>query len=81
MVFWTIQNLKSKIQNHRFSSKGNEEKRDFFISFLTHFFREVSLIGKAVVLKTTAPVACEFESRTFRQIYFGFLIADFGLKA
>ena len=38
-----------------------------------------SLIGKAVVLKTTGLVPCRFDSCPFRQEYFRFQIADFRL--
>src|SRR5947207_12796489 len=36
-----------------------------------NIFRKGSLTGKAVVLKTTALVACRFESCPFRQFTFG----------
>ena len=65
-----LQNRSFQFKSERacqFPTQSKEQK--VFASPLTFFLsRKISLIGKAVVLKTIAHVACGFESCIFRQI-------------
>ena len=73
-----LQNRSSPFKSERacqFLISNKEQRAKVFASLLTIFsLRKISLIGKAVVLKTIAQqVACGFESCIFRQILLGFV--------